>query len=591
MNIIGISSFFHDSAATLISNNKLISASEEERFSRLKHDNDFPKNSINFLLRQNQLNSKDLDYVVFYEKPHLKLHRILNYQKKNYISNFKFQEDFFNTWNKKKLFTRDYISDFFKIPKKKVLFYEHHFSHAASSYYCSDFKESDLLTVDGVGEWCTTSFGTVDNDNLKRSHSIDFPNSIGLLYSAFTEFLGFEVNEGEFKVMGMAPYGKPKYLEKINKLFKSNDINFELDLSYFNFDLESNTNLTEKFLREFGERRKYNEIFFINKHKEDLEIKDLELDNSIIEKSQYYADIAASLQEYLENMLVNFVRKLNSQTKNRNLCYAGGVAYNGSINQKIIKSKIYDNVFIQPAAGDSGGSLGCALGTNFLLTKKRINYKNTYLGEKFSNENIKKFLDNSSIKYNYYEDFKIINNFISEKISQGNVIGWFQGRSEFGPRALGNRSILADPRFFKNKRIINSKIKFREIFRPFAPTTLKEYCTKYYKLTEDELNLSPYKFMLSIAEVKEEYVNKLAAVCHVNKTARVQILDKEDNLRFYELIKTFGDHTGIYTLLNTSFNRKGEPIVNTPEEACNVFFWTDLDYLVIENFIIEKIKL
>ena len=590
MNIIGISSFFHDSAAALISNNKLISASEEERFSRIKHDNDFPQNSINFLLRQNKLNSENLDYVVFYEKPHLKLHRILNSQKKNFVTNYKFQQEFFNNWNKKKLFTRDYIADFFKIQKKKVLFYEHHFSHAASSYYCSDFKKSDLLTIDGVGEWCTTSFGTVHNDYLKRSHSVDFPNSIGLLYSAFTEFLGFEVNEGEFKVMGMAPYGQPKYLDKINKLFKSSDINFELDLSYFNFDLDSNTNLTDKFLREFGERRQYNEIFFIDKFKEDLEVKDLVLEKSVTEKSQYYADIAASLQDYLENLILNFIKKLNLQTKNKNLCYAGGVAYNGSINQKIIKSKIYDNVFIQPAAGDSGGSLGCALGTNYLLNQNRTFYKHTYLGQSFSNDYIKKFLEESSIKYNYYQDFNKVTDFISEKISLGNVIGWFQDRSEFGPRALGNRSILADPRFFKNKRIINSKIKFREIFRPFAPTTLKEYCTKYYNLTEDEIKLSPYKFMLSIAEVRDEFVNKLAAVCHVNKTARVQVLDRKDNERFYELIKTFGDKTGIYTLLNTSFNRKGEPIVNTPEEACNVFFWTDLDYLVIENFIIEKKK-
>lgn len=588
MKTLGISSFFHDSASSLVCDNKVVSASEEERFSRIKHDNDFPNKSIDFILSSNNLNTSDLDYVVFYEKPLLKLQRILSTQRKNFISNQKIQEEFFQSWNKKKLQTRNYISDLLKINKKKILFYEHHFSHTASSYFCSGFENSDILTLDGVGEWCTSSFGYGKKSNIFRTQSVDFPHSIGLLYSAFTEFLGFEVNEGEFKVMGMAPYGKPKYLDKIDKLFKSNGPDFTLNMKYFNFNIDSDTNLSSKFLEEFGDRRLPNEAFLIEKYKYDLELKDSNYNSKINEKSIYYADIASSLQEYLENMIVKNLELMNKTTNNNKLCYAGGVAYNGSINQKIIKSGIYDDLFIQPAAGDSGGALGCALGVNSIFKEGPINYANTYLGKGFKNDEIRQYLDSKSIEYKFYENSDKLYQYTAEKISSGNVIGWFQGKAEFGPRALGNRSILADPRFFKNKRIINSKIKFREIFRPFAPTTIKEYCSQYYDINEKELSMSPYKYMLAIAEVNSDFKDKLGAVTHVNNTARVQVLDKVDNLKFYKLIKSFGDITGIYTLLNTSFNRKGEPIVNSPEDACNVFFWTDLDILVINNFLIEK---
>ena len=588
MKILGISSFFHDSAAALIDGPNVVAAAEEERFTRVKHDNSFPINSIKFVLNMGNLSIHDIDYVVFYEKPILKLHRILFSNSKNIFKNFNSQFELLKSWDKNKISTRSFISKVLGINKKKIIFFEHHFSHAASAFYCSSYKSSDLYTSDAVGEWCTTTYGNTKNKELIRSGKVSFPDSIGLLYTAFTEFLGFEVNEGEYKVMGMAPYGKPIYQDKIDKLFKKKGLNFELDQSYFNFNIESGSNLTQKFIDEFGERREIGDSFYLENFSEDLlseEIFDKKLINS---KSQYFADIASSLQIYLENFTIENIKQIKKENGDENLCYAGGVAYNSAINSKIIRSKIYKNVFIQPAAGDSGGALGCALGSSYLLKEKNFNYQNTYLGKGYNHQEIKKCLDLNSIGYNYFEKDEDLNKEVSGLISNSMVIGWFQGRSEFGPRALGNRSILADPRHFKNKKIINSKIKFREIFRPFAPSTLDKYFNEYYKVNSNWKDCDPYRFMLSTVEVKNSMKLKLAAVTHVDGTARAQLVLKKDNEKFYNLIKSFGDLTGIYTLLNTSFNRKGEPIVNSPQEALNVFLWTDLDALVLGNYLIKK---
>ena len=590
MLILGISSFFHDAASVIIRDGQVLAAAEEERFSRIKHDSSFPFNSIKFCLEQAACGGNDLDYVIFYEKPLLKLDRILSTIKKNFPNSFGIYKDVLKNWGTQKLWTRDIISNFLNISKNKILFYEHHFSHAASAFYCSNFDKSDLLTIDGVGEWTTTSFGQTENNKLIREQSIDFPHSLGLLYTVFTEFLGFEVNEGEYKVMGMAPYGKPKYTDKIDKLFKKlNGLNFELDMSYFNFDKSLKTNLSEKFINLFGEPRKKEEPFFLKEHKEDLMDQTFDISDRVIKKSEYYSDISASIQLYIENIIVNLAKNLKKKKNNSNLSYAGGVAYNCSANSKILNSGTYENVFIQPAAGDSGGALGCALGLDFLLNgKKRCNYLHTYLGKSYSNETIRSYLENDNIEYKFYENFDQICSLIADEIANEKIIGWFQDGFEFGPRALGNRSIIADPRFFKNKKIVNSKIKFRELFRPFAPSTIKEFATKYYEINEKQSNQEPYSFMLSTAKVKKEYRNKLEAITHVDGTARVQLVNKQTNEKFYNLIKSFGDKTGIYTVLNTSFNRRGEPIVASPRDAMSTFNWTGIDILVMNNFIIRK---
>ena len=590
MKILGISCFFHDSAAVLIDNGITVAASEEERFTRIKHDSNFPFESIKFCLEKSGYNSSELDYVIFYEKPLLKLDRILETIKYDFPKSFEIYQNVMKNWGSEKLWIKDFITKVLKIPKKKILFYEHHFSHAASAFYCSNFESSDLLTIDGVGEWTTTSFGKTINQTLTRDNNVDFPNSIGLLYTAFTEFLGFEVNDGEYKVMGMAPYGKPIYLDKIDKLFKSiKKFGFELDMSYFNFHKSVNTNLSSKFTNLFGEKRNKEEPFYLDIHNDDLSDQNFDVSNEIKKRSIYFADIAASIQTYTEDLILGFTRNLKSENHNENLSYAGGVAYNCAANAKLLKSGLYKNIFIQPAAGDSGGALGAALGLDFIITgKKRNNFSNVYLGKSYSNSEIKNFLENNGIDYKFYENFDDICEIIAKEISNEKIIGWFQGGFEFGPRSLGNRSILADPRFFKTKKIVNSKIKFRELFRPFAPSTIKEYVETYYELDKSEVEQQPYSFMLSTVKVREKYREKLEAITHLDNTARLQVVSKETNERFHKLISSFGDKTGIHTLLNTSFNRRGEPIVSSPEDAMATFNWTGIDILVMNNFIISK---
>ncbi len=590
MKILGISCFFHDSAASITDNGVILAAAEEERFSRIKHDSNFPFESIKFCLNMAGLKSGDLDYVIFYEKPLIKLNRILKTLGYNYPKSFEIYKDVINNWGSEKLWIIDFIKKTLNVPKKKILFYEHHFSHAASAFYCSEFESSDLLTIDGVGEWTTTSFGKTEDQHLIRDNFIDFPHSLGLFYTAFTEFLGFEVNDGEYKVMGMAPYGEPIYLDKIDKLFKNKKgLNFELDLSYFNFHKSMNSNLSIKFLELFGENRGKEEPFFIENFKDDLSDEKFEVSNRIKKRSKYYADIASSVQNYIENLILDFSKNLKSLNNNNNLSYAGGVAYNCSANSKLLKSGLYKNIFIQPAAGDSGGALGAALGLDFIISgKKRANFSHVYLGKSFSDQEIRSYLDNNGIAYKFHENFDLLCDDVSDEIANEKIVGWFQGSFEFGPRSLGNRSILADPRYFKNKKIVNSKIKFRELFRPFAPSSLKEFASIYYELNEHEIEQQPYSFMLSTVKVREEYKDRLQAITHLDGTARLQIVTKNQNEKFHKLISSFGQKTGIFTLLNTSFNRRGEPIVSSPQDAIATFNWTGIDLLVLNNFVIKK---
>ncbi len=592
--ILGISGLYHDSAAALIENGNIISAVQEERFTRVKHDSSFPINSIKYILNENQIKLSDIHSVVFYDKPFLKFERLLE----SYISivprGFNSFRMAMPIWLREKLFLKDLIYKELKslqktFDKNKLFFSEHHFSHAASAFYPSPFNEAIVLTLDGVGEWATTTVAIGNNNNLKIIKEINFPHSLGLLYSAFTYYLGFKVNSGEYKVMGLAPYGKPIYKELILKeiINVKSDGSFRLNQKYF--DYIGGLKMTNKnFSKLFNNTVRLPE-------KDRL--------------TQFHMDIASSIQSVTEEILIKIVSDLKNKFKIENLCLAGGVALNCVANGKILEKKIFKNIWIQPAAGDAGGALGAALGLWYTeLKNKRIKkesekdqMKGSYLGPNFSNEYIKNFLINKKIDFKYYnEDDLLINT--AKIISEGNAIGWFQGKMEFGPRSLGSRSILADPRNENMQKNLNIKVKFRESFRPFAPAITYEDLNDWFEMEVE----SPY--MLFVSEIKKNIqipmsennkslfgINKLnikrsniPAITHVDYSARVQTVHKETNYKFYRLIKNFKKITGCPILVNTSFNVRGEPIVCSPEDAFNCFLGTDLDFLVIGNFIIDK---
>lgn len=592
MLVLGISCYFHDAAACLIRDGVVVAAAEEERFTRIKHDVRFPTQSIKFCLEQAKITSQDLDYVAFYEKPGLKLDRILS----SLANGFPKTKDLFahvlKNWGKEKLWTRQTICARLGIDKNKVLFSEHHLSHAASSFYCSPFLESACLTLDGVGEWLTATLGYASATNFSRYSNIYFPHSLGLLYTAFTEFLGFEVNDGEYKVMGMAPYGQAIYKDKIYQLFKSlSSSSFELDMSYFDYEFSINSSLTPKFIQIFGEPRKKEEAFLTKELAKELGQDFEQASTELLKRSQYFADLAASLQEVVEEIILGLVADLNKNTKSENLTISGGVAYNSVANGRILRESNFKNMYIQPAAGDSGAAIGAALAVYYADSGKRQQTQildHAYLGKSYSDPEIKETLDASGQKYEVVKNEDDLIKKVSEYLVQGKVIGWHQGRFEFGPRALGCRSILADPRSIKMKEVVNSKVKFRELFRPFAPACLEEYVTTYFDLTKEQAQQLPLRFMLCVVPVRPEYSHKLEAITHANLSARVQSVSKDTNPLFHKLIKSFGDASGVYCLLNTSFNRRGEPIVTTPQDALTTFEWSAIDVLVIGNFIVRR---
>ena len=593
--ILGISAFYHDSAATLIKSGKIIAAAQEERFTRNKHDSSYPFNAIEFVLNFEKIKLSDIDYVVFYEKPFLKFERLLEtyvaFAPRGFVSFSKA----IPIWLKEKLFQKKLIFDYLKNHDKdfkdqnKILFSEHHLSHAASAYYPSPFNEAIILTADGVGEWATTTVAIAKGNKIEIKKELHFPHSLGLLYSAFTYYTGFKVNSGEYKLMGLAPYGNPKYKDLIydNLIDVKPDGTFRLDQSYFNYS----TGLTmtnKKFDKLFNQKPRTPE-------KEKI--------------TQFHMDIAASIQKVTEEIMLNLCKSLKKEYQISNLCLAGGVALNCVANGKILDEKIFDRIWVQPAAGDAGGSLGAALAYWHLdLNNERNNkgedlMQGSYLGNYFKNEDIKKYLDDLGAEYENLNDEEIINKTVNDLVNQ-KAIGWFQGRMEFGPRALGNRSILGDPRSETMQKNLNLKVKYRESFRPFAPSILKEDVSQWFE-TNDE---SPY--MLMVSKIKKDKTIKMSeeqkklfgidllnikrseipAVTHVDFSARIQTVSKKTNEMYYNLIKKFKEKTNCPVLVNTSFNIRGEPIVNTPAEAFNCFMGTDLDTLVIGSFYLEKNK-
>tara|TARA_B100001741_G_scaffold96641_1_gene79206 strand:- start:392 stop:2227 length:1836 start_codon:yes stop_codon:yes gene_type:complete len=593
-SILGISAFYHDSAACILVDGEIIAAAQEERFTRKKHDQSYPHNAIEFVLNYSNLKLSEVDQIVFFEKPFLKFERLLEtyvaFAPRGFVSFSKAMP----IWIKEKLFQKNLLFNKLKShdsnykSDENIFFSDHHLSHAASAYFPSPFEEAIVLTADGVGEWATTTIAIGKDNKLDIKKEIHFPHSLGLLYSAFTYYNGFKVNSGEYKLMGLAPYGEPIYIDKIKKLVDiKEDGTFRLDQKYFNY-ATGLTMTNDKFNNLFGQKPR-------NPNNEKL--------------TQFHMDIAASIQKVTEEIMIKIAKSIHKEYKIKNLCLAGGVALNCVANGKILQEKIFDKIWIQPAAGDAGGSLGAALALWHIEqgNKRKVNpndnMKGSYLGSEFTQDQIEKEL--KSIGANFVTfDYESLINQTSEYLSKEKAIGWFQGRMEFGPRALGARSILGDPRSDKMQKNLNLKVKYRESFRPFAPSVLKEDSQDWFDINVDSpymllvANINAQKKIQMTDEQKKLFgIDKLnikrseiPAVTHVDYSARIQTVNKSTNKRFYDLIYKFKENTGCPVIVNTSFNVRGEPIVNTPTDAFNCFMGTELDYLVIGNCILSKEK-
>jgi carbamoyltransferase len=570
---------------------QLVAAAEEERFTRKKHDYDFPKNAIQFCLDTAGVRGPDLDYVVFFEKPFRKFDRILATVLQTYPQSWKVFRESMITWMLDKLWVASKLQFDLGVRKERVLFSEHHLSHAASAFLCSPFDEAAILTVDGVGEWVTGTYGTGRGNDIRLTKQMEFPHSLGLLYSAFTAFLGFEVNEGEYKVMGMAPYGQPRYVDKVWKLVRQNqDGSFSLDMDYFCFHHSTDRTFNGRFVELFGEPRPTKMQFFTEStgfpkyfgapppnYKEMCRL------------NQHYADVAASIQKVTEELLVGMAKHLHQVTGLKRLCIAGGVGLNSVANSRMLRECGFDELYVQPAAGDGGGALGAALWAyNALLGKPRtFRLDHAYWGRAYSPSEVSAFLREKGIPYCLIEDDDKLLDRVVERLIQGKVVGWFQGRFEWGPRALGDRSILADARNPEMKDIVNAKIKFREPYRPFAPSVLAECAESYFDLPQAARHY-PARYMLYVVPVKPDHHATLPAITHVDGSGRLQTVFRDQSPRYYSLIQRFGQATGVPVVLNTSFNLKGEPIVNTPANAFNTFSRSEMDALVLGNFLVEK---
>ncbi|MGB2868668.1 MAG: carbamoyltransferase [Bacteroidota bacterium] len=563
MNILGISCFYHDAAAAIIRDGALLAAAQEERFTRKKHDQYFPGHAIDFSLRFAGITPDDLDYVVFYDKPFTKFDRILQ----TYIATFpRGLLSFLKAmpvWIKEKIWIPQLIRTELSY-EKTVLFTDHHMSHAASAFLVSPFEEAAILTTDGVGEWDTTTYGVGRGTDIQLTKSLHFPHSLGLLYSAFAYYLGFKVNSAEYKVMGLAPYGDPRFYDRIMKELVRihEDGSFSLNMRYFRYEYGL-TMVGRRFEKLFGEPVRQPESGM----------------------TQFHKDVAASLQKVTDTIMVGMARQVERETKMKNLCMAGGVALNCVSNSKILESTSFQNVFIQPAAGDAGGSVGAAFYVyNTVLGNPRTySMRDAFLGPEFSDEHIERLLKSKNISFRKCDRQELLRE-TAKHIAGQKVVGWFQGRMEFGPRALGSRSIIADARNPKNQSIVNLKIKFRESFRPFAPTVLEERTQEYFEFQR------PSPYMLFIANVRPDR-RTIPAVTHVDGSARLQTISREQHPLYYDLIAEFEKQTGCPVIINTSFNVRGEPIVCTPEDAWRCFMRTEMDVLVLGSFVIEKIKL
>lgn len=591
MYILGISCFYHESAATLIKDGVVVAASSEERFSRKKHDSEFPKLSVNFCLKKAGISAADLDFAVFYEKPFWKFQRILISTLATYPEAIRLFPKSMVTWLGDKLWVRSIIVEELKIDSKKILFVPHHTSHAASAFYPSGFKKAAIITMDGVGEWTSTTYGTGNDLDIDIISEIKFPHSLGLLYSVFTAFLGFEVNDGEYKVMGMAGYGKPKYLEKVKKLVKKySDGSYALRMEYFSFHRSVAKSYNRKFVKLFGKPRDKDLLFFTKKSGYPIYFgKKPQNYDALCNLNQKYAHIAASIQAFTEEIILNIAKTVHEKTNQENLCIAGGVGLNSVANGLLLRKGPFKRIFVQPAAGDDGASMGAAFYVyhQILRKKRQFSQDNCYFGSNYDENEIETFLKKRKIKYKKIFSEEKLTDYLASEIAAGKVIGFFHGRSEWGPRALGARSILADPRREKMKEIVNTKIKFREPYRPFAPVVLAEKARDYFELGNlDHKHLT--NFMLGVFPVKKNKRKVIPAVTHVDGSGRLQIISVKQNPRYFNLVKKFGDKTGVYVLMNTSFNLKGEPIVNSPENALNTFKKSGLDILALEKYIVLK---
>ncbi len=583
--ILGISCYFHDAAAALVEDGALVAAAEEERFSRRKHDASFPHRAIAFCLDQAGVAGRDLDYAAFYENPRLKFRRVLT---TSAAMGAPAREAFVGSmqaWLTERRGIQERISSLLGIPKSRVLFVDHHLSHASSAYLPSTFDSAALLTVDGVGEWATATIGEASSGRpghtLTVSDAIDFPHSIGLFYSALTDLLGFEVNEGEYKVMGMAPYGEPRYVEELQRvLHLYDDGSFWLDMSYFSFHHSRRKAYTEKLTDLLQVEPRKRDEPLVTADSPDASQAD-------IARSRCYADVAASVQEITEQAILNMARAAQRSSGSTNLCFAGGVALNGLANCRILEETPFEQLFIPPAPGDSGGAHGAALYVEHVVlgTPRRFPLEHAYWGAGYDEAAIAAALDRTpGVRHRLVDDDELLAA-TAEALEAGSVIGWFQGRFELGPRALGNRSILADPRREDMKERINRKIKFREPFRPFAPAALEAVAATLVPAREAEQH--PARFMLLISRLEPEAASRLPAVNHFG-TARLQTVRPEWNARFAGLLERWGHATGLPVLLNTSFNLRGEPIVNTPDNALSTFLRSGLDLLVLGNAVVEK---
>jgi carbamoyltransferase len=591
MNILGVSCYYHDAAAALLQDGILVAAAEEERFTRKKHDSGFPTHAIWFCLEQAGIDPGELDYVVFYEKPLVKFERILT----TAVSTFPrsagmFREAMIAQFDNK-LWIRSLLAGRLGLPAEKVLFVDHHIAHAASAFFCSPYKDAAILTVDGVGEWTTAATGSATADwdgqgtnSIRLSHEIRFPHSLGLLYSTFTAFLGFEVNEGEYKVMGMAAYGEPRYLDKVYKLIRvANDGSFHLNMEYFSFHYSMTRSFSRRFVDLFGVPRDPNAEFITSDVRPDPSA------GTASEKSsQHYADVAASIQQVTEDILLKMANHLQQETGLKALCMAGGVALNSVANGRIFRETRFEDFFIQPAAGDSGGAVGAALHAWHVLLGKPRKFvmEHAYLGQGADEDEICGFLNQNNIRHEVEKDEDLLARVVDDLMA-GKVIGWFQGRFEWGPRALGNRSILADPRRVEMKQIVNAKVKFREPFRPFAPMVPEKRASEFFEGLSDPARHYPCRYMLLVLPWKAFAGTLVPAVNHVG-TGRVQTVLPEWNPRCHRLLELFGEATGVPILMNTSFNLRGEPIVGSPANAWQTFKNSGLDVLIMGNCVIRK---
>ncbi len=589
MNILGISAFYHDSAAALVRDGEIFAAAQEERFTRKKHDFRFPHNAIQYCLNETKLKPENLDYVVFYDKPFLKFERILETYLQFAPIGIQSFIKAMPLWVKQKLWMKNMLQEELQGYEGKILFPEHHQSHAASAFYPSPFKKAAIITTDGVGEWTTTSLGFGKDNEISILKELHFPHSLGMLYSAFTYFTGFKVNSGEYKVMGLAPYGEPKYVQTIldNLMDLKEDGSFKLNMKYFNF--AAGLTMTN---------RRFNKLFGLRPRKKETLL------------SQNEMDLARSVQEVTEIAMLRMAKHTKKLTKAKYLCLAGGVALNCVSNGKILRENLFDDIWIQPAAGDAGGALGAALTVwhDYLNNERTADNKNdkqkgSYLGPEFNNDYMLDFLQKNKLSFEKLNDNEIFEK-TAKLLTEENVLGWFQGKMEFGPRALGSRSIIGDARSPAMQKKMNLKIKFRESFRPFAPSVLNEEVSNYFEIDRG----SPY--MLLVTDVKKkirremteeektlfgiEKLNivrsQIPAITHIDYSSRLQTVHKDTNPKYWKMIKAFQNITGCPVIVNTSFNVRGEPIVCKPIDAYKCFMRTEMDYLMLGNYLLDKKK-